>query len=113
MKYVFVSMFVLISACFATREGYLTEVSKYAGISESDLIGLWGVPDSFTVREGTKQLSYYKKTKEEIPRKETTDKLGVTTVTGGYIVERECTTIFEIENGFVAEVRFDGNGCVA
>ena len=97
---------LLLAGC-ATEGKYRTHIYSLIGMPEAELVFSNGVPDSTYELDGTKYLVYN--------YSQVVSTQGYTTPTGqtvhGQTRHRRCRTVFSIEDGFVSDVKYEGNFC--
>ena len=110
-----------LSSC-ATTEGYERILKSFVGQSEQTLVRSWGAPDGVYESGGTKFLTYRRSAQVMIPGMPPTYQttyIGNTAYTqpvGGtspFMVNKNCTTTFEVKGEVVNSWRWEGNACKA
>ena len=118
MKKVLLICLLMLNACrLYTIDDYKMEVlGKYYGADMTRLLVDYGIPSkSYTYGDIT-IVEYYKESTNYVPRRSTvsadyySDEIEINEY-GGYYVNYNCKTIFNLKNGRVYDLNFEGNSC--
>ena len=121
MKNLLIGFFALGLLGCATRANYEASLGMWLGSEESSLVRAWGPPQSVYENGDLRYLTYQYSNRVVVPGQSPSYNSTVignsvyTTPVGGYgpiVVNRDCTTTFEIKAGKVSSWRAQGNACV-
>lgn len=106
-------------AC-ATEAGYREIVESWVGRKEADLVAsVWGPPERIYEIPGGLRILTYSNTQSSAPIVPSVmigssgTSISTAIGAGGGGEDRFCETNFTVEGGFVTDVSFNGNDCVA
>lgn len=116
-KLVYLSLFVLISACtFASETKFRRGVEAWYGQPEENLIEKLGAPTKFYELNGKRFLTYSGGNTSYVPQTVHNTTVGnniQTNVYGGYSVNRWCSVTYMVENGIIQSATYKGNDCTS
>jgi predicted small secreted protein len=112
---------LILSGC-ATTQGYEQKVNSWMGLSESQLIRSWGVPQQTFTSEGSRYFVYNSSRNVYLPGTTPTytanivGNIAYINSYGGSAPQNlnfSCSTTFQLKNHKVVSWRFKGNDCTA
>lgn len=116
-KIAFMALILILSGC-ATTENYNAILESWIGHNANDLVNSWGYPNSvFEAPNGNTVYVYGYQNSTYIPQTSYTTFSGntaYTNTTGGYTVNSNCTTYFEVNSQkTIVHWKWKGNACRA
>ncbi|MEZ8990095.1 hypothetical protein AB4571_15345 [Vibrio breoganii] len=122
-KLLLIVVITILSGC-ATTERYNAILDTWMGHDTEELVNSWGYPDnSFVAPNGNKVYVYGYQASTYVPQTNYTTTTynavggtlygnSTTNSVGGYTVQHNCTTFFEVdESGTLVNWRWKGNAC--
>ena len=114
---VWVCLLMLCSCRLYTIDDYKMELlGKYYGADIRKLVLDYGIPSNTYQYGDITIVEYYKENTKYIPKYSTvstysySDEIDINEY-GGYYVKYSCKTIFNLKNGRVFDLKFEGNNC--
>lgn len=120
-RFLFICIAVVLTAC-ATTAGYEKALNTWLGMQEIDLVRSWGPPLQTYETGGRKFIVYSSRRnvyQPGTPPTYQTTVVGNTVYTNriggspGIIIDRSCTTTFELDGTQVVSWSYNGNDCKA